>query len=155
MNARPPGENWRACDGKAEFANDPGVSKPLRGEKAPKNAGFPACWSVGGARVEGALSVQAAQGENFNLPATEQKRMAEGKGNATNGSWRCGNVGVLTANGDYLDVKFGVAGWGCFDGKMEAEPAIYEYHPGGTKVQGEFGIQPPTHVFLRAYVRTR
>jgi hypothetical protein len=151
-----PGPGWVPADGQAAFGNEQHIPVDLRGKQVPDMRD--ALVAIGpeiGLRVQGSLGVQTVKGENFTLPKPTDKRIQEGKGNATNPGWIGGNVGVLTANADYLRVQAGVAGWQCFGGHMEAYPAIYQYHPQGTPILGSVNIKPPSHVFLRAYVRVR
>jgi hypothetical protein len=106
-------------------------------------------------RIEGTLSNQSVNGDNFELPAPTEKRMHADKGNATHPVWKGGLVTIFTANPDYLDVKFSTSHWNCFGGQMNSAPAIYEYHPQNTKLEGTAEVKRPTHVFLRAFIRIR
>lgn len=156
LSDHPPGPNWVPCDGISEFGSDDRIPAEFRGKKVPNmQDAVVAVGTPAGARTEGLLAVQQVKGENFKLPAPSQKRMHENQGNARPPEWRGGFVGVFTANGDYLDVQHHTAHWACYGGLMESRPAIYEYHPENTQLIGQSEISPPTHVFLRAYVRVR
>jgi hypothetical protein len=149
-----PGPNWALCDGKTIFPSN--APQHLRGKPVPNLEG--ALLAVGdpkNPRVEGSLVKQSMGGEKFSLPDVTTKRIAADKGNATKPTFKGGLVAVFNANADYLDVKHNTAHWSCFGGQMNVEPANYEYHPAGTKMNGSADLLPPTHAYLQAYVRVK
>lgn len=156
-NESPPSTNWAACDGISKFGNDPHVPEKLRGTAVPSLKD--ACVAVGeniGERVEGLLVAQAVNGGSFELPTPSTARIADdAPTNVTHPHFKGGMVAVMTANPDYTAVKDNVANWKCHGGLMDPSPANYKFHPGGTKVLGVVEIKPPTHTFLRAYIKIR
>jgi hypothetical protein len=156
MSDQPINRNWVSADGKTTFPNESRVPPHLRGLQVPNLqdsliAGAGADLATLGKRMEGSLHAQTVNGSSFSLPAVATKQMYAGEGNAVR---KGGMVGIVTANGDYTNLQNGLF-WGIFGGKMDGKEAVYEYHPQGTATVGAVSVLPPTHTFLRAYIRIR